>query len=108
MAERLGLGRTCLRPEAALAASVKLAPEFKHDMELPAGVPVPVSGTAAPGSLVIVKFGKQGQKTTADAQGRWQVTLDPLRPSSKMMPLEATGEEGDAFVRIARVQAKVP
>jgi len=25
-----------------------------------------------------------------------------------MMPLEATGEEGDAFARIARVQAKVP
>ena len=60
-------------------AEVKLPPVLSSHMVLQRGMKVPVWGTAAPGEKVTVKFRDQEKSTTADAQGKWKVSLDPLQ-----------------------------
>ena len=48
-------------------------------MVLQRDLPVPVWGTAAPNENVTVKFRDQQKKTTASADGKWSVKLDPLK-----------------------------
>jgi len=43
--------------------------------------PVPVWGWAKPGARVSVAFNDQKRTATADADGRWQVTLDAMKAS---------------------------
>ena len=60
-------------------AEVKLPPVLSSHMVLQRGMKVPVWGTAAPGEKVTVKFREQEKSTTADAQGKWKVSLDSLK-----------------------------
>jgi len=60
-------------------AEVKLPPVLSSHMVLQRGMKVPVWGTAAPGEKVTVKFRDQEKSTTADAQGKWKVSLDSLK-----------------------------
>ena len=60
-------------------ADVKLPPVLSSHMVLQRGMKVPVWGTAAPGEKVTVKFRDQEKSTTADAQGKWKVSLDSLK-----------------------------
>lgn len=82
-------------------------PEFFNDhMVLQRDMPVPIWGAARPGAQVTVEFaprattGQGGQRKTAtvDAQGRWQVVLDPMPACSE--PAEITVDvrqsDGDA------------
>ncbi|HTJ79362.1 MAG TPA: hypothetical protein VL357_10240 [Rariglobus sp.] len=101
--QRNCFGYTKAMQEKKLRATVKLAPEFKNNMTLPASVPVPIEGTAAPGSLVIVQLDGRGKKTNADATGHWQVTLAPLKATDRTLKLEVIGEEGDTSIRISRI-----
>jgi sialate O-acetylesterase len=48
-------------------------------MVLQRNMPVPVWGTAAAGEKVTVTFRDQKKTAEADAQGNWQVKLDPLK-----------------------------
>ncbi len=48
-------------------------------MVLQRDVNVPIWGTAASGENVTVRFRDQVKSTTADAQGKWKVSLDPLQ-----------------------------
>jgi sialate O-acetylesterase len=60
-------------------AEVKLPPVLSSHMVLQRGVKVPIWGTAASGETVTVKFRDQEKSTTADAQGKWKVSLDSLQ-----------------------------
>lgn len=83
----LALLAACLL--AASAPAAVTAPRiFSDGMILQQAMPVPVWGTAAPGEKVTVSFAGQQKTATADAEGKWRVTLDAL-PASKN-PAEMT------------------
>ena len=59
-------------------AAVSVSPMFGANMVLQRGKPIPVAGTAGANKSVSVTFNGQTKTTTADAQGKWQVTLDAM------------------------------
>jgi len=59
-------------------SEVKLPALFTDHMVLQRGQAVPVWGWAAPNEKVTVTFRDQTRTATADADGRWSVTLDAL------------------------------
>ncbi len=59
-------------------ADVKLPALFSDHMVLQRDMPLPVWGWAEPGEEVAVVLGNQTHKATADADGNWRVTLEPL------------------------------
>lgn len=64
------------------AADLKLDGLFADHMVMQCEKPLPVRGWAAPGAAVTVEFAGQKKNTAADADGQWQITLDPLEVSS--------------------------
>ena len=76
------------------AADVTLPSMFSDHMVMQQGIAVPVWGWAAAGEQVTVRFAGQVKQTTAEAQGRWAVKLDPMTA--------APGQRG----RILRVEGK--
>ena len=58
--------------------SPRFANVFGDHQVLQRDMPVPVWGTAAPGEAVTVTFAGQAKTATADRDGRWRVTLDPM------------------------------
>lgn len=57
------------------SAKVQLPQMFQSGMVLQRGKPIPVWGWADAGERISVTFKKKVYETTADANGRWQVTL---------------------------------
>ena len=72
-------------------AEVKLPSIFGDHMVLQQGMPVPVWGWAAAGEKVKVRFGRQFQSTKADAEGKWEITLDALRATRQPQRLFVGG-----------------
>src|SRR5215213_1072294 len=72
-------------------ADVTLPDVLSDALVLQRGVRVPVWGTAAPGEAVAVSFNGQTKRTTAGADGRWRVWLDPLRASATPASLSVVG-----------------
>lgn len=68
----LAVGGVCV------ADSLELPPVFLDRMVLQRGKPVPVWGTAPPGSEVSVKFSGQTKTTAVTVGGKWEIKLDPL------------------------------
>jgi len=68
-----------LTAAAVARAAVTLPPVISSHMVLQRDMAVPVWGTAASGESVTVKFRDQQKQTTADAEGRWMIKLDPLK-----------------------------
>src|SRR5258706_15432476 len=64
---------------APARADVKLPSVINENMVLQRDTKVPIWGTAAPGEKVTVTFSKQTVSATADAGGKWSVTLKPLK-----------------------------
>lgn len=60
---------------------VRFGSAFSDGMVLQREKPVPIWGTAEPGTKVAVEFAGQSVTTSADADGRWRVTLSPLAAS---------------------------
>lgn len=60
-------------------AEVKLPSLFSDHMVLQEGAPVPVWGWAKPGEKISLSVGNQIRAATADGNGRWSVSLDPLK-----------------------------
>ena len=54
------------------------APYLCDSMVLQRGIPLPLEGTATPGSTVEVSFAGHTVTTEADTQGVWQVTIPAL------------------------------
>ena len=70
-----------LRGEEPVAQALKVPAIIGSNMVLQQDVPVPVWGFAAAGEQVTVKFRGQTKQATADANGKWMVKLDPLKPA---------------------------
>ena len=66
----------------AFSGGLKLNAFFTDHAVLQRERPVPVWGTAAPGTTVKVAFAGQEKTTKTDAKGDWRVDLDPM-PASK-------------------------
>lgn len=66
-----------------LAAELSLPAVFSDHMVLQRERPVPVWGKADPGSAVTVEFAGQKKTTTAAADRKWRVDLDPMPASSE-------------------------
>src|SRR5689334_11777135 len=64
---------------ASARADVKLPSMFTDHAVLQRDMPVPVWGSADPGEEVTVTIAGQTQKTKADDNGKWRVTLEPLK-----------------------------
>lgn len=62
----------------ALRAEVTLAPLFRDHAVLQREKPIPIWGRADVGEKIAVAFSGQQFRTTADAEGRWMVFLEPL------------------------------
>ncbi len=76
-------------------ADVALPKIFSDNMVLQQGQKVKVWGTAKPGAKVDVEFAKQKQITKAGADGKWTLTLNPLKANSKadVMKIYENGKE---------------
>lgn len=61
------------------SAAVTLPPIISSHMVLQRDMQVPIWGTADSGESITVKFRDQQKRTTADAEGKWMVKLDPLK-----------------------------
>lgn len=66
----------------AVYAKVIPATIFDSNMVLQREKTVPVWGKADPGEAIEVKFGGQTLKTKADANGKWEVTLAPMKANA--------------------------
>jgi sialate O-acetylesterase len=55
-----------------------MALPFRDNAVLQQKMPLPVWGISLPGATVTVSFGGKAATTTADADGRWRVLLEPL------------------------------
>ena len=58
--------------------------------------PIPIWGKATPGREIEVSFSEQTATTTADANGRWKLTLAPLPGSS--IPTDLIASTGDETI----------
>ena len=81
-------------PMQSLMAEITLAPLFQDGAVLQRDMPVPVWGRSTPGAGLTVSFGGQTKTCTADANGRWLVSLDPLATSAegRSLSVSASGE----------------
>lgn len=74
-----------------VAADVTLPRVLGDHMVFQRGMPVPVWGAAEPGEKITVTFLAQEKTTTAGADGRWSVKLDPLGASAEPATLTVAG-----------------
>ena len=63
----------------AARADVTLPPVISDHMVLQRDVAAPIWGVASPNEEVSVSIAGQTKKATADATGKWKVSLDPLK-----------------------------
>jgi sialate O-acetylesterase len=87
----------------SLEAEVQMASPFTSHMVLQRDAKVPVWGTAAPGEIVTVEFAGQKVKTTADADGHWQLYLHPLKVSADGRTFTVTGSQTSHPLELADV-----
>jgi sialate O-acetylesterase len=85
------------------AGDLKLAAVFSDHMVLQRDKPVPVWGWADPGEKITVEFGGQIQSAVADADGKWQVKLDPLEASAESQTLVVRSDRLDRKVEVSDV-----
>jgi len=69
----------CILFSITVFADVQLAELFNSHMILQRDSKVPVWGTAAPGEKITVKFNGQDLSSTADAKGKWEIQLSPMK-----------------------------
>jgi sialate O-acetylesterase len=83
----------------ATRANVTVPGIFGSHMVLQRGMKVPVWGKADAGEAVTVKVAGQSQSTTAGADGKWRVTLDPL-DSATPVEMTVTGKNALIFTDV--------
>lgn len=81
-----------------LGAALELALPFTDHAVLQAGKPLPVWGEAVPGGMVTVKLGNRSAKTTASAEGFWQVDFEAAGASVEGVTMEVVSE-GERLLR---------
>ena len=74
---------------------------FSDHMVLQCGRPVPVWGQAAPGAEVRVRFAGQEKQTSADPDGKWKLTLDPIAANTAPTTMQVSA--GDQTINFKDV-----
>jgi len=87
----------------AVRAEVKPSPLFSDHMVLQSGTLVPIWGTATPGEKVAVTLSGQSRSATADAQGKWTVSLYNLKAGGPFEMTIAGDRAGDAPIVVKDV-----
>lgn len=87
----------------ATATKLSLASIFSDHMVLQRDLPLPVWGVASPGAKVTVQLAGKTKEAVADADGRWRVTMGPLKAGGG--PLELNAAAGDQSVHVTDVLA---
>lgn len=87
----LGLSLAFLLLFSVVSATVSVPNLFTDHMVLQRDLENPVWGKAAPGEAVTVAIAGQTHRTTANNQGEWRITLDPL-PAGGPHELVISGE----------------
>lgn len=77
--------------ESPTYADVTLNGLFADHMVLQRDIPVSVYGMAEPAEKVVVAFAGQEKSATADKDGTWSVTLDPLKASTQSATMTVAG-----------------
>lgn len=91
-ARRIFVFLLCLLGSAQLAfAAVRLPQVLSDHMILQRHARVPIWGWADAGEAVTVTFAGQSKAATADADGQWSVTLDPMPASDEAQALTVNG-----------------
>lgn len=82
---------------------LQLPAVYSDQMVLQRDQPLPISGIANQGEKVTVTIGGQKKETVAETDGKWTVTLDPLRVSEK--PYTLTVSTSNRTIRYEQVLA---
>ncbi len=85
------------------ASDLKLASIFSPQMVLQRDKLLPIWGWADAGEKITVGFGNQQKSATADVDGKWLVTLDPLTADSTPQKLSVHSEKADRRIEIGDV-----
>ena len=78
-------------------ADVRMPAIFGSHMVLEQDIKIPVWGWATAGEAVTVTLGDKTAKTSADANGKWRVDLDPVTTSATPLSLTVTGKNSLKF-----------
>mgnify|MGYP000860642168 FL=1 len=73
---------------------------YSDNMVLQHGQPLPLHGIANAGTKITVTIGKQQLNTTADSNGKWQVTLAPLAAKETYTLQITAGKEKRIFKNV--------
>lgn len=92
-----------LVPAGATRGEVRLPRLFGDNMVIQRDRPAPVWGWATPGEQITVSFAGQAKTATARADGRWQVTLDPLPADDQGRDLMVRSDRAARPVRLGNV-----
>ncbi len=76
----------------AATADVQLPSVIGSHMVLQRDKPLPIWGWASPGEEVTVSFAGQQATAKADADGKWKVTLSPMKASAKGQQMTVKGK----------------
>ncbi|WP_205745004.1 sialate O-acetylesterase [Echinicola pacifica] len=82
----------CLGSATPLDQDLRLSSLFCDHMVLQQGMPVPVWGEASPMEKVTVTFAGQQKSTTTDQNGKWELSLDPLKASKVGREMKINGQ----------------
>lgn len=85
------------------AADLTLNKLFSDHMVLQLGKEVPVWGWANAGDEITVMFAGQKVATTADTNGQWTATLEPLTASATPQTLKVASNAQDRLVKVEDV-----
>lgn len=88
---------------ASDAAELTLNALFSDHMVLQQEKPVPVWGWANAGDNVTVMFAGQKAQATADADGKWAATLEPLKANAEPQTLKVASSGQDRLVKVEDV-----
>lgn len=93
-------GATLMLSAATAENSLTLPAIFGDNMVLQQQQPVPVWGTAAPGTKVTVTFADQTKAARANAHGQWRVTLGKLPATFMPCTLTVTADSAPTAARM--------
>ncbi len=77
---------------AQIHADVKVPAIISDNMVLQAEMPVNIWGKADPSEEVTVAFAGQTKTVKADAQGNWNIVLEPMKSNTESASLKITGK----------------
>lgn len=82
---------------------LRLSRFYTDNMVFQRGKPVLVKGFAKPGAKVTLAFADRKKTVTADEDGKWQVSLDPMNASKEPRTLSVTSAGGKQQCSIRNV-----